>query len=566
MKKFNEIKYVRPNIDEFRKKYLKLVEKFKSAQDAKKQIEIFYTLDKLMSEVQDMFVLVSIRHSMDTTNEFYKNENDYVDENMPFLSEINNELLKAVNNSKFKNELKNEFGDQLFSLIEAGLKSFDSKIIPLMQEENKLSTEYTKLIASAKIEFDGKILNLNELTPYTQSKDREIRKNATKKVSEFFYSHIAEFDSIYDKLVQNRDKQAKMLGFENYIELGYLRLNRTDYTAKDVSGYRDQVLKYIVPVYKKLVQRQQKRLKLDKMYFYDKTISFLSGNPTPKGDVNWQVDKASKMYSKMSPETKVFFDTMTEYNLLDLPIRKGKASGGYCTLLNIEKMPFIFANFNGTSHDVTVLTHEAGHAFQIYNSTREQKISQYYWPTYEAAEIHSMSMEFITYPYMNEFFLEDTEKFKFAHLESGIRFVPYGVCVDEFQHFVYENPSVTPKVRREKWIEITKKYGIDLDHDNSYELDEGIFWFRQLHIFSSPLYYIDYTLAQVCAFQFYLSSLENFDEMWQRYVALCKLGGSLPFTKLVESAGLKNPFKDGTISSIMPKLEKILDSFDDFNM
>jgi M3 family oligoendopeptidase len=253
---------------------------------------------------------------------------------------------------------------------------------------------------------------------------------------------------------------------------------------------------------------------------------------------------------------------MQENNLMDLVAKKGKAGGGYCTYIENYKSPFIFSNFNGTSGDIDVLTHEAGHAFQVYSS-RHFEIPEYYWPTYEACEIHSMSMEFFTWPWMELFFEEDTDKYKFSHLSDALLFLPYGVSVDEFQHWVYENPEATPKERKLKWREIEKKYLPHKDYDGNKYLENGGFWQRQGHIYNSPFYYIDYTLAQICAFQFWKRSRENQEEAWADYVNLCKLGGSMSFTKLVEAANLISPFEAGCVESVVGVIENWLNSVDD---
>ncbi|MGB1216794.1 MAG: M3 family metallopeptidase, partial [Saprospiraceae bacterium] len=217
---------------------------------------------------------------------------------------------------------------------------------------------------------------------------------------------------------------------------------------------------------------------------------------------------------------------------------------------------------NGTSHDIDVLTHEAGHAFQVYES-RNMEVMEYHWPTYEACEIHSMSMEFFTWPWMKLFFEEDAEKYYFAHLAGSLLFLPYGVAVDEFQHVVYENPDMTIAERNQAWRDIEKKY---LPHrkyvDNDF-LEKGGFWQQQGHIFQTPFYYIDYTLAQVCAFQFWKRDREDHKDAWADYVKLCQVGGSQSFLDLVEYANLRSPFEDGCVKDVIDVIQEYLDGVDD---
>ena len=563
--KFNEYKYEHLDLEKIKKEFSELIESFEKAENVEGQIIALDEIIKLRNHIETMQTLVSVRHSIDTNDEFYDKENEYMDEISPILFGFTNDFYKVLVNSKFKDELIQKYGKFLFDLAENTLKTFSPEIIPDAQEENRLSSKYSKLIASAKIDFDGKELNLSQMVPYTQSKDRNIRFEAAKKVAQFFAENQDEFDNIYDSLVKVRTRMAQKMGYKNFVEFGYKQLSRLEYDARMVEGYRKQVLENIVPLHTELRERQKKRLGVKKLRFYDEAIKFNSGNADPHGSPEWILNNGKTMYKELSKETDEFFTFMTENNLLDLLSKKGKMSGGYCTYIPEHKAPFIFANFNGTSHDIDVLTHEAGHAFQVYQS-REFEVPEYLWPSYEACEIHSMSMEFLTWPWMNLFFENDTDKYKFIHLSEALLFIPYGVTVDEFQHWVYENPEATPKERREKWIEIEKKYLPTRDYGEVEELKNGIFWFRQGHIFSSPFYYIDYTLAQVCAFQFWIKSRENREKAWKDYLNLCKLGGSKPFFELMKSANLKNPFEEGTLAFVIPKIKEYLDNVDDMNL
>ena len=562
---FNDYKYEHLDLEKIKGEFSELIGSFEKAENVEGQIEAFDKIIKLRNHIETMQTLVSIRHSIDTNDEFYDKENEYMDEISPILFGFTNDFYKALVNSKFKDELIQKYGKFLFDLAENTLKTFSPEIIPDAQEENRLSSKYSKLIASAKIDFDGKELNLSQMVPYTQSKDRNVRIEAAKKVAQFFAENQDEFDNIYDSLVKVRTRMAQKMGYKNFVEFGYKQLSRLEYDAKMVEGYRNQVLENIVPLHTELRERQGKRLGVEKLKFYDEAIKFNSGNADPHGSPEWILNNGKTMYKELSKETDEFFTFMTKNNLLDLLSKKGKMSGGYCTYIPEHKAPFIFANFNGTSHDIDVLTHEAGHAFQVYQS-RGFEVPEYLWPSYEACEIHSMSMEFLTWPWMDLFFENDTDKYKFIHLSEALLFIPYGVTVDEFQHWVYENPEATPKERREKWIEIEKKYLPTRDYGEVEELKNGIFWFRQGHIFSSPFYYIDYTLAQVCAFQFWIKSRENREKAWQDYLNLCKLGGSKPFFELMKSANLKNPFEEGTLAFVIPKIKEYLDNVDDMNL
>jgi M3 family oligoendopeptidase len=559
---FENYTYVRPNLAEITADFEAALDRFKHAASLEEQNTAMNEINDIRNNLGTMFNLCYIRHSVDTNDEFYKAEQDYMDEIQPEVEGLVTKFYQELVNSRFRTDLEVKWGTQLFALAEGQLKTFKPEIVPLLQKENKLSTEYTKLLASAKIDFEGEERTLAQLDPFTESIDREMRKRANEAKFGFFAANEAELDRIYDELVKVRTEIAKTLGYKNFVELGYYRMMRTDYNAEMVANFRVQVKDYIVPLATKLKARQQERIGVEQLKYYDEAFKYQTGNANPKGSPEWIIENGQKMYEDLSKETGEFFRFMQENNLMDLVAKKGKAGGGYCTYIEDYKAPFIFSNFNGTSGDIDVLTHEAGHAFQVYSS-RHFEIPEYYWPTYEAAEIHSMSMEFFTWPWMELFFKEDTDKYKFSHLSDALLFLPYGVSVDEFQHWVYENPEATPEERKQQWHEIEKKYLPHKDYDGLTYLENGGFWQRQGHIYNSPFYYIDYTLAQICAFQFWKRSRENQEEAWADYVKLCKLGGSMSFTNLVKEANLISPFENGCVESVVGEIEAWLNSVED---
>ena len=560
--KFKDFKYERPDLDAFESTVDELLGEFDRSENVEDQVAVINKLNVEFNHLDTMATLVSIRSSINTKDKFYDEEREFFDEHEPSFTEIQNRYRKAITESKFRNELEERFGNQLFALSENALKSFDPSVKELLQKENKLTSQYDKLLASAEIEFDGKKLNLSEFAPYTQNPDRQVRKDATLAVNGFMGDHMSEIDDIYDQLVKVRHEIATTLGYKDFVELGYIRMNRIDYDRKMVEKFRKQVEEYVVPIVTELKERQRQRIGLDSLKSYDNNFEFLTGNAMPKGKTKDIMNNGAKMYKELSPETDEFYTFMTERDLFDVEAKKGKEGGGYCTLIADYKAPFIFSNFNGTQGDVEVLTHEAGHAFQTYMS-RNITVPEYSFPTLESAEIHSMSMEFFTYPWMELFFKEDTDKFKFSHMADSVSFLPYGVAVDEFQHVVYENPELTPEERRQEWKKIEAKYLPSTDYDGIEPLESGAFWHKQGHIFAVPFYYIDYTLAQVCALQFWKRAKDDFKGAWEDYLALCKVGGSLPFNSLVELANLKSPFEEGSLESVIDEVHDYLNSIDD---
>lgn len=516
-------------------------------------------VDEIRRFVTTQVSLVEIRHTIDTKNDFYTKEQEFLDSVLPELEKDYEKINRALLDSAFLADLKQALPETFFLQKEMDIKAFDPVIVEDMQEENRLMTKYQALIASAEIPFDGKVYNLSSLEVKTNSSDRQVRKRALQAYWNWFEQHEEQVAEIFDQMIKVRTRMAQKMGYENFIELGYARMRRYDYDQKDVANYRKQVLKDVVPLCSTLYHRQQKRLGYDTLHAWDEKVEFVQGNPTPKYDRAELVKRAQKMYHELSKETGVFFDFMVEHDLLDLDSKPGKAAGGYCTFMPDYRSPFIFANFNQTQHDAEVLTHEASHAYQIFES-RDIYPGDCVWPTYESCEIHSMSMEFFTHPWMNSFFEEDTKRYYYSHMAGSLKFLPYGVLVDHFQHEVYAHPQMSHKERMDTWRRLEKEY---LPHKNYEEVDileRGGWWMRQAHIFMSPFYYIDYTLAQVCAMQFW-ARMENKDpKAFEDYQHICKIGGTLPFRKIVKEAGLIVPFEEGCLAQVTSSVSQWLDA------
>ncbi len=551
--KFSEMPYKRVDMDEVERKYKDIIERTKNAASGEEQFEIHKEYYKFSGDLETNMTLAYIRHDIDTTDEFYEKEQDFYDEKMPIIRNYETEYGKVLYESPYRDVLEQKMGKVPFKNIELAQKSFDEKIIPLMQEENALGSRYDKLIATAKIPFDGEVYNLSLMKKFQTSPDREVRKRAWKAVSDYFLSVTDEIDEIYDKMVKNRTEQARQLGYENYIELAYYRMNRNCYDQKMVENFREQVKKYFVPFANKLHERRRERIGVDKLSFIDNDVYFTQGNPQPTGTPEEILAAGEKMYHELSPETDEFFRFMRENELFDVLGRKTKKQGGYMTYLPNYKSPFIFANFNGTSGDVDVITHECGHAFQGY-LTRNEEVREVADITMETAEIHSMSMEYFTYGWMDLFFGDRKDDYLTMHLEDSSAFVPYGCMVDEFQHIVYAKPEMTPAERKQVWLELEKVYRPHMDYGDDPFYSKGGYWQRQPHIFQSPFYYIDYCLASICAMQFKVMMDDDFKTAWSRYEQLCRLSAKDFFVNVIQEVGLQNPFEDGCIEPLVEKL------------
>lgn len=555
MMKFSEMPYERITYETMEEDFHKIMKEFKLANSGEEQFRIHKKYYELSDNIQTMMALARTRFNINMEDTFYSKEKEYYDEIAPKLNKLEVEYSDLLFSSNYRTQLEEYIGKVAFKNMELRKKSFDEAIIGLMQEENVLVTKYLKLLATAKIEWNDETISLSFAAKYMMDSDRNVRKEIAHKRSEWFLAHEEELDTIYDQLVKNRDQQAKLLGYENYIELGYQRMSRNCYDKEMVKQYREQVKQYLVPFSEKLHEERRKRLGLEKLYGYDESVSFPNGNPTPNMKADELLKTGQVMYENLSKETKEFYDFMLEHQLFDVVPRTAKRSGGYMTYFPMYHAPFVFANFNGSSYDVKVITHECGHAFQGYLSGQDP-IREHADITMETAEIHSMAMEFFTEPYMNLFFSDRSEDYKRYHLENAVTFIPYGCIVDEFQHEVYAHPEMTPDERKEVWKRLEEEYRPHVDYTGDAYLEKGCFWQKQHHIYASPFYYIDYCLAQTCALQYKAWMDEDYKVAWESYLRLCKLSASDFYTEMLKKVSLKSPFEDGTIQYIVQKLEE----------
>lgn len=561
--KFSEMIYERPDLEELKRQGKELVVRLGQAENFESAKEVFLENEAFSKRIETQATLASVRHSINTEDAFYDGEKQFWDTVMPVLTQLTQEWTKAMLESRFRPEFEAEYGSLMFVKAEMEQKTFSEEIIPELQKENELCTAYEKLIASAQIPFEGKNYTLSQLAPFKTDADDERRLAAWKADGQWFKDNQKELDDLYDRLVHVRDTMGRKLGYDGYTKLGYYRMERTCYTKEDVEKFRAAVVKYLVPVADSIYREQAKRLgKEYPMSFADNALEFRSGNPRPCGTPEEILAQGKKFYDELSPETSEFFRMMLDNELLDVLSTKGKEGGGYCTSIPDYEVPFIFANFNGTQHDVEVITHEAGHAFAAWMNRKRVPYS-YVWPGMEACEVHSMSMEFFAWPWAEGFFGKETRKFYYSHLSGALTFIPYGTMVDHFQHIVYEKPEMTPKERHGVWKELLGIYmpWMKLDDEIPF-YSEGEGWQRQKHIYSSPFYYIDYCLAQTVSLQFWAMLQKDRKDAWEHYMAYTRQGGSYVFTDLLKNAGMESPFEESCLRGVCETARKWLSEFD----
>lgn len=554
---FADIQSPTPDLDELASRIGAIRTALEAATDTETCMRHIAEWDAVRREFSTWSSLVELRFDQDTRDAEAKAAREHHDEVMPRWTELEVSMKRTLLDHAQRAGIEGELGPQAFALWESDVLAFAPEIQDDLVTESKLDAEYTELLASAELRFQGEEYSLATIVKFRQHADRDVRHGAEQVNWGWAAENAEQLDRIFDDMVKLRASMAKKLGFDNFVEVGYKRMCRVDYTQADVERLRAGVREHVVPLCSELVKRQAGRLGLDEVMAWDEGVQDPRGNPAPKGDHDWMITRAQEMFDDMG-ELGPFFDLMNNGGFLDLKSRKGKAGGGFCTAFPTHGMPFVFANFNGTKGDVEVFTHEIGHAFQCWSSG-SKPLSDYLWPTYESCEIHSMSLEFLTWPHMEKFFEGDAERFRDVHLTEGILFLPYGCAVDHFQHEIYQNPEMTPAERNATWQKMERMYlpwrnWGDLEHPA-----KGGRWQYQRHIYASPFYYIDYVLAQLCALQFWVRAEADRDDAMAAYVKLCQRGGEAPFQELARSAGLTSPFDAGCLEQVVGQARQALE-------
>ena len=559
---FSQIPYKRADLAHWKTMTEDLTARFKAATTFEEADAVYQEAETADIEYSTMVSLARIRRDIDTRDEFYDAEVTFYNQEMPKLQPVFKAWTTATLESPFRAQLEEKYGAVPFINAEMSTKTFSPAIVEDLQKENALRTRYSKLIASAQIPFRGETYTLSQLSPWKLNPDDEIRKEAWVAEGNWYNEHGAELDEIYDELVKLRDGMGRKLGYDGYTQLGYYRMQRNCYGPEDIDNFRIAVQQYLVPVAKKLYIRQaQMQGREFPMNFADNALAFRSGNPKPVGNPDDILAMGDKFYNELHPETAEFWSFMRQHEMMDVESKPGKAGGGYCSRIASMRSPFIFANFNGTSHDVEVVTHEAGHAFAGF-ANRDRIPSSTIWPSLEGCEVHSMSMEFFAWPWAEGFFGEDARKFRYNHLKGALCFIPYGTMVDHFQHIIYQYPEFDAQERHQVWQELLGLYMPWMKPGDIPFYGEGKGWQRQSHIYSSPFYYIDYCLAQTVALDFWARIQEDPKAAFETYLKYTKLGGTMVFTDLLKEAGLGNPFDAETLRRVCKAADEYLENYD----
>ncbi len=549
MTRVSELPYVRYTVEEAAATFEKIKDKIEHATCVGDVLEARDLYRSLYIEYATAASLSHNRFCLNTRDAFYEAEVAYYDENGPKFSEFCVQYAGLMLDSPWRPEVEKVIGSRIFRSYEMDRKSFSSAIVEDAQKENALTTEYSKLMSEMTFEYDGETMPLSVLRGKLDDADRDTRRRAAEAIGRGLSAHAADLDRIYDELVKLRDGMAKKMGYKNFVELGYYRMGRMDYTAEMVAKFRENVARDLVPAVGRVKAEVANELGIRDFKFYDDPVVDSGATIRPQVDADGIFAAAREMYDDMNPTVGQFMREMCEAEAFDVVARDGKWGGGYCTTFPKYKQPFILANFNGSTGDVDVITHEFGHAlashFVYEGGDVELQVGGM-----ETAECHSMSMEFLSWKYMEKFFGENANRYRRKHLLSALSFIPYGVIVDEFQTEVYLHPEYTPAERNALYLSLEKKYRPYLDFAGIPYLEDGTRWQYQMHIFETPFYYIDYCLAQTVALGFLFASQKDYAGTLEKYLAFSRAGGTRPFGDLVADAGLPSPFVDGGLAPL----------------
>ena len=549
---FKELNYTRPDLDKFTETVRNVRLRLMTAKTIEAADEALGEYEIAISSFDTQYALCQILHDLDTSNEYYNTEMEFFDEAGARVQELSSAVLSGLLTCPCADSLKAKYGPMIFRKAKNQREIISSEVIDDLTEESKLENEYSQKQSEAEIPLGKKTLNLSLIQPYLQSTDRKVRRDAHIALDKYYMSRKEEYDRIYDELVKTRTTAAQKLGYNNFTELGYKRMERYDYNREDVAKFRENIKRYIVPLTTQIRKLQQERLGVDELMFHDLPCLFSEGNPTPVVSKDTYEEAAGKFFRNMFGATPSFFDILSDHGYTDLLSRPVKSTGGYCMYLEDYCIPFIFMNGNGTFDDVATVVHEGGHAYAALAGAESSPFVECLSPTLETCEIHSTSMEYMSYPFMDIFYGKQADQYCELHMTDGLLFLPYGCMVDEFQHIVYDNPNMTPDERHEIWkmLEQTYQPFINYDENDTPFHAMGGAWMKKDHIFTTPFYYIDYCLSQICALELWDESREDMKEALSKYNDLCTMGGSDTFLNLLKGARLESPFNTDVIKRI----------------
>jgi M3 family oligoendopeptidase len=537
-----------------REEYRKLTDRIESAERSdspEEWLRLYADWNALEAYTGGEGSRIGYAYSKDMTDPVREEADRYYREEVsPVIADGESMLVNALIRSRHRDAIAGHYGQQLIRRLEVSVEPLAPVNRDLRVRGGSVAKEYSKIVASGEVTIDGESMTLAMAGSLMTSQQWELRRQAFIAVRDWFLEHRDQLGGIYAELVKLRTEMARNLGHENFVPLGYLGMGRTDYGPEQAAAFRRNVRQYAVPLLKRLREQQAEELGMTVLKPWDTSYDPSLTLPREIAPVDTQLDNAQRVFEALSPRLAGHFTRMRQEGLIDLENRKGKQAGAYCTEFPDEGCAAIFCNSIGDAEDVRTLLHEMGHAFQKWESQAIEAITLHY-PTSDAAEIHSMGMEYLSMRHIDRFFdQENAAKFRQGRWKKAVTLLCYVSVVDEFQHWVYEHPDASLDERDEAWNRIWDIYeaGIDFTGIEKYK---SLRWYQQMHIFRAPFYYIDYAIAEMGAMQLALIDAEDHERAMEIYMNLCRIGGTMSVLDIFRSAGLGSPFDPEVMRDLM---------------
>lgn len=445
---------------------------------------------------------------------------------------------------------------------------FRSENIDLLAREQKLASEYDKIVGAQTVTWEGSEVTLPQLEPVYEETDRERRERAWRLAMDRRLQDRPALNDLWTRLYDLRQQIAHNAGRSDYRAYRWQQLLRFDYTPENSLAFLDAIEAEVVPAAERIYARRKAALGIDRLRPWDLNVDPFGRPPLrPFQDVAELTPGVGRIFHRVDPQLGAYFDRMVENNLLDLENRVNKAPGGYCTDFSLTRQPFIFANAVGTHEDVQTLLHEGGHAFHTFESARQRRLQDLRVPA-EFAEVASMSMEFIGVTYLTKedggfYSSEETARAQKDNLEGSILFWPYMAVVDAFQHWAYTHPEGRdPAACDATWSDLWDRFMRGVDWDGLEDV-KATGWHRKLHIFTDPFYYVEYGLALLGAVQVWQNWLRDPVEGIAAYRRALSLGGTRPLPELFSAAGARLSFDGNTLRSAVQVMEATIEELSD---
>jgi oligoendopeptidase F len=440
------------------------------------------------------------------------------------------------------------------------IEIFREANVPLVAEAEKLAARYQQVTGGMNAEWGGERVPLPRLAPFLKSRDREVREAAWRASVGPYVDARGELATLFDRLVELRQSMARNAGFADFRDYVFAAKCRFDYTPADTEQLHDAIEQAVVPAVARAIEERRRMLDLGVLRPWDTAVDpWREAAPIPYRDVAELQETSARIFAAVDPSLGDQFRTMMLERLLDLESREGKAPGGYCDTLHARGRPFVFMNAAGVAEDVTTLLHEAGHCFHAFASHQRPFIWQRH-PGAESAELASMSMELLASPHLARptgFYGEaDALSARLEHLEDLLRSLAHIASVDKFQSWIYTDPSGADADARDRaWLAIRDRFEPGVGW-SGLEAERVARWYRQLHIFIYPFYYIEYGIAQIGALQVWRNARRDPAAAVAAYLRFLSLGATRPLPELYREAGVTLSFDAGMLTELVALVEE----------